>query len=62
MWGFDFPEHADTRGVTETWVEVSRAFVFVEPHKLLYFVFEGMPMGWDWALYFAQAAMEIPFV
>ena len=60
-WGVDFPERADVWGVTRCWCEDAQAFVDVHPHELLYFVFEGMPMGWSWALYFAQAAMETPF-
>ena len=28
------------------------------PDDMLYFVFEGMPMGWTWAMLFCQSAME----
>ena len=60
-WGVDFPERADVWGVAECWCPELRDFTPVEPWERLFFVFEGMPMGWSWALYFAQAAMETPF-
>ena len=49
---------ASTWGVSSVWCDESEQWEEVSPDQLLYFVFEGMPMGWTWAVYFCQAVIE----
>ena len=44
----------------EVYEEVSQCYVGVEPAQLIYWCFAGMPMGWSWAMVFAQEAMSVP--
>ena len=54
-----WPERADTWEVNEVYDEDTNTMVPVDPGEPLYFVFEGLPMGWSWALYFCEHAMEL---
>ena len=40
------------------WCDERRRYENVGAEEVLYWVFEGMPMGWTWALYFCQNTME----
>ena len=40
--------------VDEIFDDESKGFVPVRPDEQLYICFRGVPMGWSWALYFAQ--------
>ena len=42
------------------WNPGSNEHEAIEPSDLAYWVLTGMPMGWTWALYFAQSAVEAP--
>eukprot|EP00972_Heterocapsa_arctica_P026889 3956535-Heterocapsa_arctica.AAC.1 len=37
-------------GARRIWDDVEKGYRSVSPGELLYPVFEGMPMGWTWAL------------
>ena len=54
-----WPERADTWEVDEVYNEGTGMMEPVGPEEPLYFVFEGLPMGWSWALFFRQNAMEL---
>eukprot|EP00973_Karenia_brevis_P077561 10777280-Karenia_brevis.AAC.1 len=54
--GCEWGETASSWGVS-SFVNADGKEEHVEGDEILYFVFEGMPMGWSWALYFCQAAM-----
>ena len=50
--------HCRRGGVDGLWSEDVDGMVAVQPDTLVYFVFEGMPMGWSWALYFCQSSLS----
>eukprot|EP00973_Karenia_brevis_P082945 11501599-Karenia_brevis.AAC.1 len=54
--GCEWAETASAWGIT-SFVNADGVEEKVEPIEMLFFVFEGMPMGWSWALYFCQSAM-----
>ena len=45
-------------GVSETWCDEARRVVPLAPDDQVYVCIEAMPMGWSWALYFAQEAVS----
>ena len=54
----EWPETAETWGADRVWDDDLEQYTEVRPGEWLYWVFEGMPMGWSWALYFCQATLE----
>lgn len=56
--GVEFGEPASVWGVSEVYDEHSESMVAVHPDDTLYFVLEALPMGWTWALFFCQDALE----
>eukprot|EP00972_Heterocapsa_arctica_P069193 10223590-Heterocapsa_arctica.AAC.1 len=53
-----WPETAATWKTTSCWDPDLNAETPCDPEEKLYFVFEGLPMGWSWSLFFAQAGMS----
>eukprot|EP00973_Karenia_brevis_P052195 7252702-Karenia_brevis.AAC.1 len=58
LFGFDFPDKASFYGIDKVYDEQLRAFVSVAADDLVYPVFEGLPMGWSWVLYFCHAVTQ----
>ena len=56
--GVEFGEPASVWGVSEVYDEHSERMVPVHPDDTLYFVLEALHMGWTWALFFCQDALE----
>ena len=56
--GVDFPERADAFGCTKVYCEDSGLFMPVEPDRKVFFVFDGLSMGWSWALHFCRCVTE----
>lgn len=54
----DFPECASYYGVDRVLNELTGEFDSVSPSTLVYPVFEGMAMGWSWALYFCHSTVS----
>eukprot|EP00971_Amphidinium_carterae_P212080 4208518-Amphidinium_carterae.1 len=54
--GVEFGEEARVFGATSVYEDGH--FYPVEPTETVYFCFVGLPMGWTWAMVFAQGAME----
>ena len=54
----EWTETAETWGVRQVWCPAARGFVPVAPEERLCWVFEGLPMGWSWSLFFAQEVMS----
>ncbi len=48
---------AHSWGARRIWDDVTRGYRSVSPGELLYPVFEGMPMGWTWALHLANESV-----
>eukprot|EP00972_Heterocapsa_arctica_P115757 16449563-Heterocapsa_arctica.AAC.1 len=54
----EWPETAATWKTTSCWDPDLNTETPCDPGEKLYFVFEGLRMGWSWSLYFAQSAMS----
>eukprot|EP00969_Alexandrium_andersonii_P002545 110573-Alexandrium_andersonii.AAC.1 len=52
--GCEWPLRAAEAGVDAVWDEDLGRPVAVGGDEWVFFVFEGMCMGWSWALFFAQ--------
>ena len=54
LFGFNFPETADTFGVSCIYDEASGTYEAVGASDLLYQVYEGLAPGFSWSMYFCQ--------
>ena len=54
LFGFDYPELASVWGVDSVYDDTLGQEVAVGPSELLFPVFEGLPMGFSWSMYFCQ--------
>jgi hypothetical protein len=54
--GMDFPEPAEVYDTDFVYCELSRARIAVPRDAVVFPVYEGLPMGWSWSLFFCQEA------
>lgn len=55
----NYPEQAGYYRVDRVYNELTGEFDFVSPETPVFPVFEGMAMGWSWALYFCHSTVSL---